>query len=295
MKKFPLILLALLLAACSATPVQPTAPPSLVPVTATPAPPTPTPVPMAFTVNGEGLPLLEFTAELARYQQSQAALSRSLDEAQAQQIVINDLIAQTLLSQAAREAGFSLDEASLQARIDDLAAKLGSPEALTAWQQTHAYEETGFRVALKRSAEAAWMRDKIISALPSTAEQVHVRQILTYNQEDADAAAARLQAGADFDELAALYDPATRGDIGWFPRGYLEWPPIEDAAFTLELNTISSIIPSEIGFHILKVIERQDQRPLAFDARLALQNRALSEWVETRRSQSEIIISLSQQ
>jgi len=134
------------------------------------------------------------------------------------------------------------------------------------------------------------MRDQILAGVPPTIEQVHVRQILTYNQEDADRAKSRLSEGADFDELAALYDPATRGDIGWFPRGFLELKAVEEAAFALEVNATSEIIQSEIGFHIIKIIERDPARPLAFDVLLALQAKALEAWVETQRTQSEIVI-----
>lgn len=296
LKLFPLMLLAVLLAACSAIPAQTPSEPGQATAsvaaseTNTPAAPTATSVPMAFTVNGEGLSLVEFNAELARYRQSQAELGFEISEQDATPIVIEDLIVQVLLAQAAREAGFALDESALQERIDSLTAQLGSAEALAAWQLTHGYDEASFRVALKRSAESAQMRDKILSSVPTTAEQVHVRQILTYNQEDAQRAKSRLDSGSDFDELAALYDPATRGDIGWFPREYLGLKVVEDTAFALEVNSVSDIIPSEIGFHIVKIVERDPARPLAFDALLALQTKALAEWVETRRAQSEIAI-----
>ena len=293
LKNFPLILLILLLAACSATPAAETpTSPDLPAVTETVAPPTATSVPMAFTVNGEGLPLDEFNAELERYRQSQAALGRDVSDDQSRQIVLDDLVAQVLLAQAARESGFSLDETALQERIDLLTDQLGGADALSAWQQAHGYDETGFRSSLKRSAEAAQMRDQILSNVPPTTEQVHIRQILTYNQEDAERAQSRLNSGTDFDELAALYDPATRGDIGWFPRGYLDLTVIEDAAFALEVNAVSEIIQSEIGFHIIKLIERDPARPLAFDALLALQAKALQNWVETRRAESELVFLL---
>jgi parvulin-like peptidyl-prolyl isomerase len=291
LKNFPLILLFLLLAACTANPALDSSPtPSLPAVTETPSPPTATPVPMAFLVNGEGLPLEEFQAELARYRQAQAALGREVSDEQARQAVRDDLVAQMLLAQAARAQGFSLDEAALQTRLDALAASLGGPQALSEWQAAHGYDDPGFRAALKRSAEAAWMRDQILAAVPASAEQVHIRQILTYNQEDAERALARLNAGEDFDQLAARYDPTLRGDIGWFPRGYLSLKAIEDAAFALEVNAVSPIIQSDVGFHILKLIERDPSRPLAFDALLALQARALKEWVAARRAESAIEI-----
>ena len=44
---------------------------------------------------------------------------------------------------------------------------VGGAEALSAWQSAHGYDDASFKVALKRSAEAAWMRDKIIADVPT--------------------------------------------------------------------------------------------------------------------------------
>jgi len=71
--------------------------------------------------------------------------------------------------------------------------------------------------------------------------------------------------------MAAQVDPVTRGDIGWFPRGYLTEKAVEDAAFSLEAGKYSAIIPGEVGFHIIKTLELQADRPLSPDALLALQ------------------------
>ncbi len=293
LKKFPLILLFLLLAACSASPaVETQTPPSLPTVTEPATPPTATTVsvPLAFTVNGEGFPLEEFNAELERYRQTQTSLGLSINDADARQTVLDDLIAQTLLAQAARESGFNLEESALQTRIDDLTAQLGGADALSAWQQANGYDETGFRSALKRSVESAHARDQILASIPPTTEQVHIRQILTYNEVDAQSAQASLNSGTDFETLAARYDPTTRGDIGWVPRNFLDLPAIEEAAFSLEIGATSPIIKTEIGYHIIKIIERDPARPLAFDALLALQAKALNAWVETRRAESDIVI-----
>jgi parvulin-like peptidyl-prolyl isomerase len=295
MRIFPLILLLPLLAACSATPaVETLTPPGLPTATdsAPPAEPTATTesVPLALTVNGEGLPLDEFNAELERYRQAQTALGLDINDTDARQTVIDDLVTQILLAQAARESGFNLDAPALQERIDDLTAQLGGADALSAWQQANGYDETGFRSALKRSVESTHMRDQVLASVPPTTEQVHIRQILTYNEEDAQSAQASLNAGTEFEALAARYDPTTRGDIGWLPRGFIDLPAIEEAAFSLEIGAVSPIIETEIGFHIIQVIERDPARPLAFDALLSLQAKALADWVETRRAESEIVI-----
>ncbi len=292
-KRIFALLTLLLLAACSGqggVGVGTFASPTPIPPTSTPEPPTATPVPFVATVNGEVITLDEFNAELARYKTAQEALGTPIAEDVASQTVLDDLVSQVLLAQGATEAGFSLDEAALQARIDALAEKIGGAQALTAWIQAHGYSEAGFRGALKRAAAAAWMRDNIISSVPSTAEQVHVRQILLYNDEVAQNYYSQLQSGAEFEQLATQVDPVTGGDIGWFPRGYLTEKAVEDAAFALEPGAYSPVVSSAVGFHIIKLLERQPERPLSADALLALQNRALSDWLANRRQQSTIIL-----
>ena len=91
-----------------------------------------------------------------------------------------------------------MDEALVQSRIDALATQLGSLQALEDWQATHGYTVEDFDSALKRSISAAWMRDQIIAAVPETADQVHVLQILLPTQAEADQVVASLQSGKDF-------------------------------------------------------------------------------------------------
>jgi parvulin-like peptidyl-prolyl isomerase len=107
---------------------------------------------------------------------------------------------------------------------------------------------------LKRSAEAAWMRDKIIADVPASVEQIHLRQILTYNEADAQLALDQLNTGADFDELAALYDPITLGELGWVPQGYLLGCRANEAVFALQAGQYSAIIATDAGFHIFKAL-----------------------------------------
>jgi parvulin-like peptidyl-prolyl isomerase len=246
---------------------------------------------MALVVNGEGIPVAEFSAEVRRYLTAQANLGKTVSSEEAAQIVMEDLTAQLLLAQAAHTNGFVLDEAALQARLEALAAQAGGAAALSQWQNEHGYSEQSFRSALKRAAESAWMRDKILAEVPSTAEQVHVQQILLYNQDDAQRFLNQLNGGADFDDLAFEADPFTRGDLGWVPRGYLLEPQIEDAAFSLPVGQYSDVIATDVGFHIIRILERDPQRPLSPDAYLSLQEQALRTWIEEQRQQAEIVFT----
>ena len=133
------------------------------------------------------------------------------------------------------------------------------------------------------------MRDKIIADVPTTMEQIHVRQILTYNEEDARAALEELKGGADFDELAALYDPITLGELGWVPRGYLLDAKADEAVFALQAGAYSDVIATDAGFHIFKALERGDH-PLSPDALLTVQELALKNWVAEQRAKSKIVL-----
>lgn len=283
---FLTLCIALGLSACASFfPPEPTVTPTS---TSTPEPPTATPEPMALTVNGEGITVVDFNAEVQRYLTAQGNLGNTVSAAEASQAVKEDLTAQLLLAQAARLNGFNLDEQGLHRRLDSLAAQAGGADALSKWRSEHGYTEQAFRSALKRAAESAWMRDKILAEIPSTAEQVHVQQILLYNQDTAQSFLNQLNGGADFDELALRADPLTRGDLGWVPRGYLLEPAIEEAAFSLSVGGYSEVIATDVGFHIVRVLERDPQRPLSPDAFLSLQERALNTWVAEQRQQADI-------
>lgn len=282
------VFLAMGMTACASFGTRSTPTPSE--PTATPEPATPTPPPSAAVVNGEYIPIAEFEAELARFKSAQTALGLTFTDEDANKTVLEDMIAQLLLSQAAREEKFEVTEADLQSRIDALAGQLGGADALRQWQSVNGYDEASFRIALKKSVEAAWMRDKIITAVPASMEQIHLRQILTYNEADAQTALQDLNAGSDFDELAALYDPVTRGELGWAPQGYLLDAKADEAVFALQAGEVSGIISTEAGFHIFKAVERGDHA-LSPDALLAMQALALKDWLAERRESSAIVIA----
>ena len=284
------LILALSLSACASISGTPATPTPTLP-TQTPIPPTPTPPPLAAIVNDEWITEEEFLAEVDRYLASQQAMGNDVSTDAAAQIVLDDLIAQVLLAQAARAAGFEITEADLGSRVDALASAVGGVDAFIAWQSDHGYTDESFRSALKRAAEAAWMRDKIITGVPGTAEQVHAQQILLYNEDAARKVADQLSAGANFADLAVLYEPNTGGELGWFPRGYLLEPELEEAAFSLEPGQYSDVIATEVGYHIILVAERDPQYPLSPDAYLVMQENALKNWLAQRRAESDIVLA----
>ncbi|RME06432.1 MAG: hypothetical protein D6803_06495 [Anaerolineae bacterium] len=288
MKRISLLIAALLtLAACNAggEALAPPATPTTAP-TATLPPPSATPIPLAASVNGEGILLAEFQAEVARFQMAVGTDPTAEDESR----ILQSMIDEVLLAQAAAEAGFVVDEAMVQERL----AQMDIDETeLQAWLEQHGYTRDEFLKAMRRAIAAAWMRDQIIAATPRTGEHVHARQILLYNSDDAAAVLAQLQNGADFATLAEQYDPTTGGDLGWFPRGYLTVAEyLDDAVFSLSEGEFSDVLTSPIGYHIVQVIERDTERPYTPDAYRLAQQQYLENWLAERRNQSEIVITL---
>jgi peptidyl-prolyl cis-trans isomerase C len=292
---FLVLFLALILTACSAGPATPPAAtwsPEVTQTATTAADtptPSPTPEPMALTVNGQGVPLAEYQAEMAQIQAAAQALGQSMTPEEQRKRVIDELVNEALMANAASAAGYEVDDAALQAEEERVSAQLGGAAALQDWQTRMGYTEASFRSALRRSLAAAWQRDQILASVPEAAEQVHARQILVLTQAAADQVEQRLkQAGANFATLAFGYDLSTGGDLGWFPRGFLTQPAVEDAAFALQAGETSAIIHTDYGYHIIQVIAREDNRPLTPEARQVLGQKALQRWLDEQRQQAQV-------
>lgn len=289
---FHILLLTAISAGCTKQPSE------TVPLTVTidvptsaPIEPTQTTEPMAVFVNGEGISLAEFDEEKQRFQNGSTKAGITLpDEVEQKQRILDELIGQLLLKQGAVEAGYQVSPDEVKARLDKLIQDIGGPEKLTAWEQDNYYSDQVFKTAFTRSIYAAWMRDRIISAVPDAAEQVHALQIRVLSESEAQGIIAQLGTGSDFATLAQQYDPVTKGDLGWFPRGYLTQVAVDEAAFNLEPGGISPVIKSDVGYHILQVIEKDSMYKLTPDAFKFVQTQALIKWLEDKRSNSEIII-----
>lgn len=149
---------------------------------------------------------------------------------------------------------------------------------------------------------------KLIEKRGGTTEkayEVHVRHILISNNEpDAKNKATQLQnqlkKGADFATLAKIHSADKNsaingGDLGWGDSSKYV-PAFSQATKTLALNTISPIIQTEFGYHVLQVLDRKEtddnQKQLEARAKkaLAARNEASNydTWVENLRTNAFI-------
>ena len=77
------------------------------------------------------------------------------------------------------------------------------------------------------------------------------------------------QKGANFEDLAKKYsqDPGSKdkgGDLGWLTQGQAV-PEFERTAFSLEKGKISSLVKTQYGFHIIKVLDKENAHTKPFE------------------------------
>ncbi len=281
-----LILFLLVFSSCTNTPTDVVQTDTQVSVTESPTPEkaTATPIPAAVIINGERLPLSWFENELGQYLHAQEAAGQTVEDLDAsREYVLEDLIDQFLLAKSAQEAGIIIEDEEVQARVDEMRNEVD----LESWMEAWGYTEESLVQSLRWQLLAAAQRNIILATIPEEAIQVELQQVFAYTETGARNAIASLNAGTSFEEVAFEYDPTAGGYLGWVPEGYLLFQELEDTAFSLAVGEHSEIIESEIGYHILKVIAREE-RPLSSDARLTLQREALYTWLAERREGSTI-------
>lgn len=74
----------------------------------------------------------------------------------------------------------------------------------------------------------------------------------------------RIEKGEDFSELAKKYsespDAVEGGDLGFIAKGSLGEITFEEKAFSLSPGQVSDPIETRLGFHIIKALEKKDQK-----------------------------------
>ena len=206
--------------------------------------------------------------------------------------MLNRLIQIQLLLQKSTAADKAAGEAKAEQQLTNLLARAGSQAAFDRQLKAVGMSPTELRTKITQEATATATLTRELgvtitdaeatnfyAAHPTDFEQpetVHVRHILlltidpvTHAPLTADQIAAkrkqiddilkRAKAGEDFALLATQYseDPGSKdngGDLPPFGHGEMV-PQFEAAAFSMKTNTISDVVTTDYGFHIIKLLE----------------------------------------
>ncbi len=181
---------------------------------------------------------------------------------------ISTLITSDVMTQAAEEQGFSVEESQIDEQVEEVIATAfgGDPEAFQAQMEEVGITEDGvraqFRVALLAEQLVQDSADPIDDAAIQEAYDANfatptVSHILTETEDEAVAALERIEDGEDFGAVASevSIDPgsgAQGGELGPLVAGQFV-PEFEEAALGLEPGELSDPVETQFGFHIITV------------------------------------------
>lgn len=99
--------------------------------------------------------------------------------------------------------------------------------------------------------------------------QVRASHILVKTEEEANSILSEIKKGADFAKLAqsrSLDKGSAKngGDLGYFSKGQMV-PEFENAAFKLKVGEVSKPVKTQYGYHIIKMTDKKEGRPVEFD------------------------------
>jgi parvulin-like peptidyl-prolyl isomerase len=150
------------------------------------------------------------------------------------------------------------------------------------------YMDMFVRPQLAREA----MTSTIMASVPQYAPQVEVQHILVGTEDLANQTYERVANGEDFSEVAQTLSTdtitaPTGGELGWVTESQLP-DSVAEVAFNTEPGTVAQPVESSFGWHIVKVLDKSDERPLTEAQYTAATDEAMSSWLEQQREASNI-------
>jgi parvulin-like peptidyl-prolyl isomerase len=278
--------------------------------TATPAqPPTPTIAqeePIAARVNGQPIYVRDYQKQVAEWEAAFITQNANLNDQEKQEMLIQGrrqvldvMIEQVLIEQAAARDGVTISDAEVESVIARDINENGGQGQFEAWLQANNWTYDEYKNRQRSMMISSQMFERVTQSVSTQAEQVHARHILVATEDETRNLLAQLQSGADFATIARQYslDPSTKesgGDLGFFPRGTLVVPEVEDVAFSLSVGQISDVVHSAMGYHIVQVLERVQDMALTEESWQALREATFRRWVSElwATANVEILIAL---
>lgn len=99
-------------------------------------------------------------------------------------------------------------------------------------------------------------------------ESARASHILVDSEEKAKEVLKEIEEGKSFEEAAKEHSTCPSkeqgGDLGEFTRGKMI-PEFEDAAFAMEIDTVSEPVKSQFGYHIIKLVDKKEESQSKFE------------------------------
>ncbi len=282
------------------------------------------PSPMTATValvNDEPITVQELQTAISETDDggSQTLEATAEEKAELARGLLEQLIERKMLLQEARRLQIQLTEGELRERLAEIREGVDEEAFLR-----HLSDQKLTREAWEAAARETLLIEKLLNqlvgdqiSLPeeelleyynsrleewSVPEQIKLRQILVETETEAEAIRQSLAEGADFVEAAQTHRQTLKfgkdGDLGY--RAAAELPEEFEPLFTAEIGSVSGIIKTPFGYHLVKVEDRRPARTLSFEevkeriyqTVLEEKREALfSRWFENIRRKTEVKIN----
>lgn len=200
-------------------------------------------------------------------------------------VLLDIVINMRLLAKAAQDAGLDQHE-TFKARMSYL--------------KDRTLRDIYFTEELSKAVSDDDLRTRYDAAIGEAVppEEVKASHILSKTKEEAEAVVKELEGGKDFAELAKekSIDPAGKsgGDLGYFTKERMV-PEFAEAAFAMEVGTVSVPVQSQFGWHVIKVEDKRKQPAPPFEevkeqVRQMVMREKLTETLEMLKSKYKVEI-----
>jgi peptidyl-prolyl cis-trans isomerase C len=274
------------------------------------------------TVNGEAIGRQEFGRRLGR----EAALTKGETALKAneresiKEEILRQIIEERMMLQRARELAIAVSAAELERRVAEIRRDYNeegfSPLfgkgsiSYDDWK-----EELRKRILLEKlvaldvyekirvSDEEAERYFNSNRRTYFTGRRVRAAQIVVREQEQAQEILKRLKKGEDFDKVAREVsigpEAMQGGDLGFFERGVMP-EEIDRIVFSLSVGALSRVVQSPYGFHIIKVLAKEEpggrtfaeaKGRVAADLRKLKEAEVYAQWIEGLKANADIRIN----
>ena len=148
------------------------------------------------------------------------------------------------------------------------------------------------RLVLKPDLARQKVSDKLQGEVSTRATQIHVEHILVATEDAANSIVNNDLKDKSFEEVAKAQSADTTtapngGDLGWIPQGVMT-PEFDNVAFGLKAGEVSQPFKTKWGWEIVKVLEREEDRPITSETLTVLRTNKLNDWLDTARSKDNI-------
>ena len=175
------------------------------------------------------------------------------------------------------------DPAVLEGLLQDIADEAGFTD--------HEMEQLIFIDAL-----SAKLNQYLIGRIQTVDEQVHLLTIIFDSESNLNNAISRLDAGEEFEDLAAELNPTEelrekKGDIGWLARSSLQDNIAASVFDEMNAGQISEPFLLDESYVLFYVVEHEEAREIDKDILESMKHKAFDDWVEYQKAMSSIKIA----